>query len=262
MTEIVKSDQRFQGGWRTFFTCRSCASVTRVPTGSDGLLRGYEQQRIIIHKLRARCASLEADLATVRAERQAMRGSTAPLARGAAPVASPRRPARAAQGFAPHPRRETAVTEPNEHDSPKPHGQPKGGGADAPPTAEKTSALPQARRSGSEKRQRQYVVRLRMTAEEHAAVIEAADRAGLTVGSYVRAKALGGKPLRAVPSPGIDRQLLAGTLGQIGKVASNLNQIARASNAGAAANAAELKTALDELTELRALLFQALGREP
>lgn len=95
-------------------------------------------------------------------------------------------------------------------------------------------ATPQATRrarSGTERRQRSAApARMRLTAAERAQLEERAERAGLTVGAYMRHQCLGEAGPRAVRRPPVERKALAQLLGQLGKVGGNVNQIARALN--------------------------------
>jgi hypothetical protein len=97
--------------------------------------------------------------------------------------------------------------------------------------------------------------------KERAALEEAANRAGLAPGSYVRSKVFGGNPPRAARVPPVERQGLALLLAQIGRVGGNLNQLARASNTGQGVYAPELDAALTDLRTLRNELRGLLGRK-
>jgi hypothetical protein len=68
---------------------------------------------------------------------------------------------------------------------------------------------------------------LRFSPEEDAAVDESATQAGLSFGAYLRTLALGRAGPRAVKRPREDLELLARILGEIGKLGSNHNQIAK-----------------------------------
>lgn len=85
-------------------------------------------------------------------------------------------------------------------------------------------------RSGSQRRQRAKLAGMACTAEERAQLEAAAERAGLTVSAYMRHQCLGTPGPRAVRRPPVERAALAQLLAQLGKVGSNLNQIARALN--------------------------------
>ena len=103
---------------------------------------------------------------------------------------------------------------------------------------------------------------IRCTEEERAAIKAAADRAGLSVGAFLRALALGDAGPRAVRRPPIERKELARLLGHLGKVGSNLNQLAYAYNRERRIpGLAELTAMLQQVGELRDALMAALGRE-
>ena len=77
----------------------------------------------------------------------------------------------------------------------------------------------------------------------------------------MRALALGSAGPRAVRRPPIERKELARLLGHLGKVGSNLNQLAHAFNRNGQAPAlAELNAIRQQIGELRDALMQALGR--
>ena len=115
--------------------------------------------------------------------------------------------------------------------------------------------------SGSEKRQRDRLVGVRCTEVERAHLVARADAAGLSLGDYLRSAALDARPLRAVRRPSADHALLAQAVAQLGKIGSNVNQIAHVLNASGRERSALLDRALSEL-EARAVLFQALGVRP
>jgi hypothetical protein len=102
---------------------------------------------------------------------------------------------------------------------------------------------------------------IRCTEEERAAIKAAADQAGLSVGAYLRASALGSAGPRAVRRPPVERKELARLLGHLGKVGSNINQLAHAFNrSGRVPGLAELAAMRQQVGELRNALMKALGR--
>ncbi|MGO9986809.1 MAG: plasmid mobilization protein [Rhodomicrobium sp.] len=119
---------------------------------------------------------------------------------------------------------------------------------------------PLRRRSGSETRQRTVIVQIRFTPEERTLLDEAASRAGLTISSYARARLIGRSLPRSVARPSIDRELMARLIGQLGKIGSNLNQIARAANMNIA-SMRDLDAALREAAEFRAAIRPFLGEK-
>ena len=116
------------------------------------------------------------------------------------------------------------------------------------------------RRSGSEKRQRNQIFTVRFTTQEAATVRQIAHTHGQSVAALVRASLL---HIRLHPSR-IDVQAVARLLGQLGKIGSNINQIAFHLNAGRPGGRIEgsLEEALRDLGELRIVCLQALGKEP
>lgn len=105
-------------------------------------------------------------------------------------------------------------------------------------------------------------VSVRCTAKEHTTIDEAARRAGLSVGAYLRTLALGSPGPRSVRRPPIERKELARLLGHLGKVGSNLNQLAYAFNRERRVpTLAELAAIREQVAELRETLMKALGRD-
>jgi hypothetical protein len=116
--------------------------------------------------------------------------------------------------------------------------------------------------SGSETRQRAHVRGVRLTLQEDAMLNAKAQAAGISVGAYIRATALGDAGPRSRRRPIIERELLARLLGHLGKVGSNLNQIAAAVNSGDELDQLGLTRGLADVAAMREAVFEALGREP
>jgi hypothetical protein len=108
---------------------------------------------------------------------------------------------------------------------------------------------------------KQAFIAVRCTAQERAKIREAAAKSGLAVGAYLRATALGSPGPRAVRRPPIERRELARLLGHLGKVGSNINQLAHAYNGiGRVPGLAELVAVREQIAEMRDALIKALGR--
>src|ERR1700722_14969062 len=108
---------------------------------------------------------------------------------------------------------------------------------------------------------KQAFIAVRCTAQERAAIAEAATKSGLAVGAYLRARALGSPGPRAVPRPPIERTELARLLGHLGKVGSNINQLAYGYNrVGTLPGFPELLAIRQEVGAMREALMKALGR--
>lgn len=117
------------------------------------------------------------------------------------------------------------------------------------------------KRSGSEKRKRAPIIGFRATDEERAAIEASADRAGLTVGSYVRSRALARPTTRAVRRPPQTTAQLAQLLGSLGAAGGQLQRIATAQNAQQQGGE-EVAAALAGFREAASAIMQALGRRP
>ena len=115
-------------------------------------------------------------------------------------------------------------------------------------------------RSGSEKRQRTTIVTMRISPQEAATIRQLAQNRGETVSAMMRSALLHNRPRLTR----IDLQAVARLLGQLGKIGSNINQIAYHLNAGRPGDRVEgrLGDALRDLSELRLVCLQALGKEP
>jgi Bacterial mobilisation protein (MobC) len=116
--------------------------------------------------------------------------------------------------------------------------------------------------SGTEKRVRSHVLTLRLSAEERAAVDQAAERAGLVTGSYARQVLLGAPAPRQVRRPPVERRELVRLLGELGKVGGNLNQLAKAVHTGVLVYEGEIDAALAGVMQARDAILKALGRAP
>jgi Mobilization protein NikA len=116
------------------------------------------------------------------------------------------------------------------------------------------------RRTGTEKRHRSMTFTLRLSPQEAEAIRARAADHGQTAAALVRSALL---HIR-LPHSRIDRKQVAHVLAELGKIGSNVNQIAYHLNAGRPPervyNALEL--ALRDLGELRLACLQAIGMEP
>lgn len=116
--------------------------------------------------------------------------------------------------------------------------------------------------SGTEKRARSTHLTIRLSPDERAAIVSAAERAGITLGSYARQVILDAPPPRQARRPPIERRELARLLGELGKIGSNINQLAKSTNQGLTVYQNEILVALGGLKVVREAILAALGREP
>jgi hypothetical protein len=109
---------------------------------------------------------------------------------------------------------------------------------------------------------RKRLIHVRCTDYERAAIRAIAEQAGLSVGAFIRALALGDAGPRAVRRPPVERAELARVLGALGKIGSNVNQIAKAihqtQNLPSWSELAEIKA---DIAMMRAAILKALGRD-
>lgn len=115
---------------------------------------------------------------------------------------------------------------------------------------------------GSDKRQRERQVLIRLSDEEYQHVANKSDRAGLAKAAFMRAAALGEAGPRARRRPPIDHVTLRQLLGELGRVGNNINQIARTLNTGGEIEPAELREAMTAYLKLRDAIFVALNMDP
>ncbi len=123
--------------------------------------------------------------------------------------------------------------------------------------------------AGSDKRQRGKIMAFRCFDEEFNAIAAKADKAGLSCGAFMRAAALGDPGPRAQRRPPADHKALRQLLGHVGRIGNNINQIARALNAGDQPSLPEVKEILrvcreirNALLDIRNAILVALGKNP
>jgi hypothetical protein len=115
-------------------------------------------------------------------------------------------------------------------------------------------------RQGTETRRRTRHVDVRCTETELAAIMQAADEAGLTGSAYLRTMALRKRRPRITQRPFLDRQALSQVLGLLGRVGGNVNQLARAFNTDATTpEAIELAAIQVDIRTMCEALLKALG---
>lgn len=111
--------------------------------------------------------------------------------------------------------------------------------------------------AGSENRRRQARITARFTEAEAQAIKSMADRAGVSVASYLRCRALDQPTSRATRRPTLNHQLSAQILAQL--IITNKRIC---DSAGTGKDRPELDAAYRDLSEMRGLLFEAMGRSP
>jgi hypothetical protein len=117
-------------------------------------------------------------------------------------------------------------------------------------------------RSGSETRKRAPIIGFRATDEERAKIETAARRAGLTVGSYVRSRALKKPETRAVRRPPVETAQLAQLLGMLGAVGGAIQQLVRKHGGDDIVTAAELSEAMAAFRMATEDIIHVMGKHP
>jgi hypothetical protein len=126
--------------------------------------------------------------------------------------------------------------------------------------ATKSEALWRGRRRAADPKKARII--FRCTATDHATINQAAARAGLSVGAYLRTLALGSAGPRAVRRPTVEHRELARILGHLGKIGSNINQLAHGYNSSRRMPGySEMLAIRRDVGELRSALLKARGRD-
>jgi hypothetical protein len=109
---------------------------------------------------------------------------------------------------------------------------------------------------------RDAFIHVRCTYHEREAIKAIAEQAGLSVGAFLRALALGDAGPRAVRKPPVERAELVRILGHIGKLGSNINQISKAIHTTCNLPSwSELALIKEDIGVMRAAILKALGRD-
>jgi hypothetical protein len=104
---------------------------------------------------------------------------------------------------------------------------------------------------------------LRLTGNQFDTLNATADRTGMSMGELLRVKAFNSPDPRAIRRPPVEVREIARLYGEIGKLGSNVNQLAYHANATHALPVVnELQAMNFYLMEMHDALMRALGREP
>ena len=112
----------------------------------------------------------------------------------------------------------------------------------------------------SPKRKRNRMVTLRLSDIEYEQIKTDAELLGITMGAYIRQVVLDAPIPRQSKRPSKEAKNLSSLLGHIGKIGSNINQIARAANSNIPYEKQSLMNELEGLKELRMDIKKSLGK--
>lgn len=117
--------------------------------------------------------------------------------------------------------------------------------------------------TGTENRHRDKLITVRVTEDERELIKARAEHAGVTVGTFARDALIGTYAPRRVRRPPAEKAELVRILGALGKIGSNVNQLAAKANVGVlrVLDPMALAQLQDDLDEMRDDLMRALGRQ-
>jgi hypothetical protein len=122
------------------------------------------------------------------------------------------------------------------------------------------AAKPHARR-GTETRQKQHRTTVRWNPDDHAELMARAERAGQSVGTYIRSRCLDAPTTGTRRRPSVDLLAITRLLGQVNRIGGNLHQLVRHLNFGGVLEPGEVRAALRGYDEVVAAIMAALGRQ-
>lgn len=115
-----------------------------------------------------------------------------------------------------------------------------------------------AKKQRSEIRQKGRIVPFRVAPKEYADLVHLAERSGLTLGSYIRSRALEKPITRAVRRPTVEVEVMTALLRELSKQGSNLNQLAKKANAGNMPLLSEIRATFEANRQLAKTIWERL----
>ena len=113
---------------------------------------------------------------------------------------------------------------------------------------------------------RTAALQIRLTPEERAAITAAGEAIGLGLSSFARMTVVKAAKLKPAPPPrrrpDNHARALAGWTGELGRIGSNLNQLARDHNSGLRVDPGRLDLLRGELRDLREAVLRFHTEEP
>ena len=118
------------------------------------------------------------------------------------------------------------------------------------------------KRRGSETRQKELRVSIRVNADEYAEIAQAADREGQTLASYARKRLLATPIERKHRRPTVEIQSITRLQGEMNRVGSNIHQLLKHIRFGGTPAGDEVIAAFAGYREVIAAILAALNRGP
>ena len=110
----------------------------------------------------------------------------------------------------------------------------------------------------SEVRQKQTRITFRVTAAEYADIADAAGRAGVSVGGYIRGRVLAATTTRSLRRVALDVQAVARLQGELNRVGSNIHQLLKLIRFGGTPAGDEILAAFTGYREVTAAILVTL----
>lgn len=99
---------------------------------------------------------------------------------------------------------------------------------------------------------------IRLSESQRKEIERRSSELGLSIAGYIKFTALD-QPPRKLRQPPVDRVAISQLLGQLSRVGSNINQIAKMGHVQGEFSIPELAIALNELIDMREAIMKALG---
>jgi uncharacterized protein YgfB (UPF0149 family) len=128
---------------------------------------------------------------------------------------------------------------------------------DSSTTSPQAASEGQTPNAKPQRERRTVPLHIRLTPTEKRTLAARADAAGADFSDYVRGLVLDTQPKRTKATG--DRRALIEALAELGKIGSNVNQLARDHNRGEQVEAARLAAMLDTLEGITTAIFRELG---
>jgi len=118
---------------------------------------------------------------------------------------------------------------------------------------------PQSNKKRSEKRKKTTALVVRLSPAEHDKIKKKAKKLGVTVSAFLRVQALENACADTLLTPTVDQKLLGKVSGQLGRIGSNVNQMAKRLNAGQQVAAKELAAMRKNLAVMQSAILKAVN---
>lgn len=127
------------------------------------------------------------------------------------------------------------------------------------PPQNKSPKQTQSNKKRSEKRKKTTSLVVRLSPAEHDKIKKKAKKLGVTVSAFLRVQALENASADTLLAPTVDQKLLGKVSAQLGRIGSNVNQMAKRLNSGHQVAAKELEAMRRNLAVMQAAILKAVN---